>query len=103
MSWRQFSLSLVFVDELHFVCAEIGAPTPPAFSGNSFCDVSAEFTGQRAGAAVRAIRTDVEADPPDDVVARVRARTGEQAVHREEHFLVQHGVQRGAELRVVEV
>src|SRR5919204_235942 len=79
-------LSLVrgLSDELNRLDAEVRV----AAGGHldSVGRIAGEVTGDGSVAAVRAERRDDEADPADDVVFRVRARPGEQAVDREENL-----------------
>src|SRR5947209_13190486 len=82
------------VDEGDGSDAEIGARRGRG-ARNSVPDHLGEVAGDRAGdaaagdGAAGVVRLDVEADPADDVVLRVRAAAGQGVVDGEEQFGVE--------------
>src|SRR5436190_23481527 len=98
MPWDVSLLGEGLADELDRLDAEIGGAA--GGGRNALCVVGREMARQGAATAVRAIRSDDEADPADDVVLGIRARPGQQTVDGKQHFLPDHRVQRGLELRV---
>src|SRR5213082_2160954 len=81
-----FLLSVVSVDELNGVCAEVRAAPGWGRRGEAVPDDLGEPAGERAVVALRVDRLDVEADPADHVVLRVRALAGQRVVDREEEL-----------------